>query len=789
MQLLGKTGGFSKGLGETGIKVVRNLFKQQVTFLNGTTVILGCNLILINFLHQMLTYNHRQVALIFALFLPLVAQAQFETFQKEYKTKAFTQCYDIAPTPDGGYVISGLEDLPTVPLPGTSFVTKIGCDGEPEWTKRFGAVSGLDNIDHKVVVSANNEIFLMTSEGIPGGYDILLVKLDANGNTVWRNLYGGSGEDTPGGITLLSDGDIVVTGITNSFGANVGTPYGDLYVLKVDGGTGSVVWSATFGFSGTISRGYGVVENDLGGVAVTGTVFHAPTVANWAPLLQLDADGNLVDAKFYGLDNRNTNAQDIVRSADGGYILSGFSNILGVDWFDILTLPFVLKTDAAGILEWGSVIDGTPNASGLGGIAYTPVDNGDTIGVAIETYFYQNQTSDPTKRVLCLLGSADGSLLNARQYNLEGGQFPRLKEDRDGGYIMSAFTDENNGSDPDDQFWVGPIINKLDKDFNSGCNETDRTAVTSVMQPSWTTTSLTFDLASDGVLVSNPAPAADSFALFLPEVETFCEQEWAIGGDFSFTQGPCEGDTVRYFADLLSPAYLEIFWDYGDGMMEEGGETTAHVYDLPGTYEAQLAVVYCEDTLFAVRSITIEEENYEAIIAIDTGACVIDPVMFTLAGGGSGDYEELSWDFGDGMIEIGGDIVEHTYEEPGTYEVELTVTYCEDDYLFTEEVEVIPCVEPIELTCEEIIPNAFSPNADGTNDGFCVLETDKLNSLNLQIYSRWGELIYDSNDLDACWDGTQTGEVLPPDVFAYRLQVETLDGEVLQCQGEVSLLR
>src|SRR5690606_18573840 len=61
----------------------------------------------------------------------------------------------------------------------------------------------------------------------------------------------------------------------------------------------------------------------------------------------------------------------------------------------------------------------------------------------------------------------------------------------------------------------------------------------------------------------------------------------------------------------------------------------------------------------------------------------------------------------------------------------------------------------IKEICEPIIfvPNAFSPNNDGTNEYFNILAL-YLDDFHLSIYDRWGELIFESNSVDNTWNGT-----------------------------------
>jgi gliding motility-associated-like protein len=66
------------------------------------------------------------------------------------------------------------------------------------------------------------------------------------------------------------------------------------------------------------------------------------------------------------------------------------------------------------------------------------------------------------------------------------------------------------------------------------------------------------------------------------------------------------------------------------------------------------------------------------------------------------------------------------------------------------------------------VPNAFTPNGDGLNDTFaCVGEG--ITEFDLQIFNRWGELIFESNDMKVQWDGSYKNEVAPIGVYVYKI--------------------
>lgn len=80
--------------------------------------------------------------------------------------------------------------------------------------------------------------------------------------------------------------------------------------------------------------------------------------------------------------------------------------------------------------------------------------------------------------------------------------------------------------------------------------------------------------------------------------------------------------------------------------------------------------------------------------------------------------------------------------------------------------------------------NIFSPNFDGINDTFRLFPEKPVSLFHLQIFSRWGEVIFDSEDVEYSWDGTIGGRVAPADMYFW---IANLDGFTLT--GNLVLLR
>ena len=119
----------------------------------------------------------------------------------------------------------------------------------------------------------------------------------------------------------------------------------------------------------------------------------------------------------------------------------------------------------------------------------------------------------------------------------------------------------------------------------------------------------------------------------------------------------------------------------------------------------------------------------------------------------------------------------------GTYEVALYNGFT----CITDRVQVVEDCRPIIFA-----PNAFSPNGNGVNEEFFVFPNDYVDTFEILIYTRWGELVYRSDNQDFRWNGIYKGTLLPPGTYAYILKfsssLEPTLGTIEQ-YGAVTLIR
>lgn len=141
------------------------------------------------------------------------------------------------------------------------------------------------------------------------------------------------------------------------------------------------------------------------------------------------------------------------------------------------------------------------------------------------------------------------------------------------------------------------------------------------------------------------------------------------------------------------------------------------------------------------------------------------------------------WDTGDGFFSIDSTPTQQYFLE-GEYTISLTAVDsngCVGKKLKDKHLKV---EKPLILN----VPNAFSPNGDGVNDYFSA-GTLFLQDLFVQIFDRWGNLVYQSANPNFRWDGSLAGEALPEGVFVYTISGHDAQGVPVSRNGSITLIR
>ncbi len=177
-----------------------------------------------------------------------------------------------------------------------------------------------------------------------GSMDAYVLRTDAYGSEIWWQTFGGPERDRGDSVQETQDGGYIVTGYTESSGAGGF----DLWLIKLDA-NGAAVWSRTFGDIGN-QHGRYITETSDGGFIVTGSNSPQGATGPYLWLLKTDPEGNEIWDHLWGVGDFDYASEGgcVQQTLDGGYIATGFTTPIDRDQYDLI----LLKTDADGNEEW-----------------------------------------------------------------------------------------------------------------------------------------------------------------------------------------------------------------------------------------------------------------------------------------------------------------------------------------------------------------------------------------------------------------------------------------------------
>ncbi|MFO7999752.1 MAG: PKD domain-containing protein [Marinilabilia sp.] len=261
--------------------------------------------------------------------------------------------------------------------------------------------------------------------------------------------------------------------------------------------------------------------------------------------------------------------------------------------------------------------------------------------------------------------------------------------------------------------------------------------------------------------------------------------------DYGESQIGCQPLTVSFYNNTLDAT--SYTWEFGDGNISQEKAPT-HTYRTPGTYHVKLTATgpggtnQSEDVVIEVynRPVALFEPVPKVVYIPD------ESVNFLNKSEGGDFYK---WSFGDGTTSAEY-APSHNYQEVGSYDVTLFV---ENNQECTDEL-TIPNAVKAEQGGQLDFPNAFTPSKSGPSNGsytygertnhvFYPSLQKGIVEYKLQIYSRWGELIFESNDINKGWDGYSQKELCPLGVYIWRVTATFSNGKRIEKTGDVTLLR
>lgn len=244
-----------------------------------------------------------------------------------------------------------------------------------------------------------------------------------------------------------------------------------------------------------------------------------------------------------------------------------------------------------------------------------------------------------------------------------------------------------------------------------------------------------------------------------------------------------------FFNNLSTPidSTYKIEWDFGDGKTTSGVISPTHLYTEPGVFDIKVAItspIGCftsDEFLHLIRVEPSPTANFsyspDSLLSNFNNT-----IQFTDLSIGANRW---NWTFD----QYGTTAKQHptfTFPDTGLMKVTLIVTHpegCKDS--LSKFLDFSPLVL-------WHMPNAFTPNGDGQNDGFLGKGyLEGVSDFQMTIWNRWGELVFETTNPTADWDGRQknTGQMSPEGVYVYLVSFTGPRGQKHEYKGYATLLR
>lgn len=238
----------------------------------------------------------------------------------------------------------------------------------------------------------------------------------------------------------------------------------------------------------------------------------------------------------------------------------------------------------------------------------------------------------------------------------------------------------------------------------------------------------------------------------------------ATSAPFTVTQNALPNAQISGDLTICSGQQTTLTASGGNTYSWTNGETTAAItVNTGGNYTVTASNSCGTDT----KTVTVTVSTVSASFTADpvTGAAPL-PVNFT----NTSDPGAVSfhWDFDNGSTETGHSPLQ-VFSQGGQYAVQLTVTDangCSDSYSLVILVTDLPS----SLT----VPNIFTPNGDQVNDQF-IITHENMESYELQILNRWGNVILNTSNPNQGWDGKIQGDLAEEGTYFYQITATGID--------------
>jgi gliding motility-associated-like protein len=293
---------------------------------------------------------------------------------------------------------------------------------------------------------------------------------------------------------------------------------------------------------------------------------------------------------------------------------------------------------------------------------------------------------------------------------------------------------------------------------------------------------------SVSLIVTNSAGCVDTVAL--PVVVAAIPQVIFTADTLAGCPQLCVNFTDQ--TTMSSGTIISWNWNFGDSTATSSAQHPSHCYTATGTYDVTLVTIAsggCTNTLTITNMITVHPVPHASFSAYPFPASMMNPTVdFTDLS--TGNPVVWSWNFGDPSTLADSSSVQnaqyiYSSEYGGIYPVTLVV---ENQYGCTDDTTISIIVEP---DFAFFIPNSFTPNNDGKNDGFYGAGYGIV-TYEIWIFDRWGNLIFTTKDINQAWDGSvqgKGGDIAQIDTYVWKVVLTDVFNKKHKYIGHVSLIK
>jgi len=291
------------------------------------------------------------------------------------------------------------------------------------WEKIYGG-DDADLAKGIVAIEDGQSVIVGTCESFGAKRtDICVTRMNEKGEMLWRLLLGGEKDDEGNAIARASDGALFVLGTTKSLS---GKSDKDIYIAKVSL-EGKMLWEKAIGGERDEHAG-GIASTDDGGVLLVGDTQSFAKRYKDIYIAKIDRDGNVLSARTTG-GEKAEEAYALARMKDGNFALVGMREMDNGNYQDF----FVMKLDQNGKNLWAKTLGGTYDDS-LHGV--TATEDGGFVAVG-KTRSYGSEQTDLT----VMKFASDGALVWHKIYGFKYYEYANaVTSTKDGGFVLAGGT-------------------------------------------------------------------------------------------------------------------------------------------------------------------------------------------------------------------------------------------------------------------------------------------------------------------------------------------------------------